>query len=290
MSRGREHKRFSAASVEIAIFALLPQLPRHLRGNPPKWRLYFWLAVAVRFFKSSRGRTGSPSVAGSTRRLRSSSSAASVSVNVRGPPPLRRTCPGASGGASGRIEVFQSALNGTTRQPGIRRRAPRSLQTTASLPSPAILRSMLRKWSAVNLFTLHHEFPRLVQDEPRIDHTRARRSQTTLQTLKARARFPQYSSDCCPRRKGVHHRQARGGSPAAGGRAWVPTTSSLCAFERSRSAISAMIPDCDYQATPVRRASLPKNSCHARAPPRKIAKLLIRRHNSHRSPIIATVP
>src|SRR5208337_4248802 len=52
------------------------------------------------FDTHSSGRAGSPSVAGSTRRLRSSSSVASVSVNDRGPPPSRRTWPAASGGAS----------------------------------------------------------------------------------------------------------------------------------------------------------------------------------------------
>ena len=52
------------------------------------------------FDTQSSGRTGSPSVAGSTRRLRSSSSVASVSVSDRGPPPSRRTRPSASGGPS----------------------------------------------------------------------------------------------------------------------------------------------------------------------------------------------
>ena len=84
------------------------------------------------FDTQSSGRTGSPSVAGSTRRLRSSSSVASVSVSDRGPPPSRRTRPSASGGPSRSFSP----------RPMVLRASPVTLDTDARPPHPAARASL----------------------------------------------------------------------------------------------------------------------------------------------------
>src|SRR5246127_1360075 len=84
------------------------------------------------FDTHSRGRTGSPNVAGSTRRLRSSNNVASRSLNRRGPPPSRRTRPAQSGGASRSFSPRSMVL----------RARPVTFETAARPPQPAARTSL----------------------------------------------------------------------------------------------------------------------------------------------------
>src|SRR2546423_1896822 len=75
-----------------------------------------------------RGRMGSPSVAGSTRRLSSGTSSGSFSATALRPPPARRTCPLGSGAAS----------RSSSPRLIVERASPVILETTASPPHPAV--------------------------------------------------------------------------------------------------------------------------------------------------------
>ena len=79
-----------------------------LIGGPSRQRA---ASLSWLFETHSSGRTGSPRVAGSTMRRRSSISVASVSVNARRPPPCRRTWPD-----SGGVEILQTTADGAARQ------------------------------------------------------------------------------------------------------------------------------------------------------------------------------
>ena len=84
------------------------------------------------FDTHSNGRSGSPRVAGSTRRSRSASSVGSRSVSGRGPPPSRRTRPCGSGGASRSFSP----------RPIVERASPVIAETAASPPRPAARASL----------------------------------------------------------------------------------------------------------------------------------------------------
>src|SRR5208337_3712401 len=122
------------------------------------------------FDTHSSGRTGSPSVAGSTRRLRSSSSVASVSVNDRGPPPSRRTWPGASGGASRSFSP----------RPMVLRASPVTLDTAARPPHPAARASL----------AANNRRPRSSRFEPSASQRCRIARKSIMQTLVARSAPP----------------------------------------------------------------------------------------------------
>src|SRR5271165_3008740 len=122
------------------------------------------------FDTHSNGRPGSPSVAGSTRRLRSSSSVASVSVNDRGPPPSRRTWPAGSGGASRSFSP----------RPMVLRASPVMLDTDARPPHPAARASL----------AANSRRPRSSRFEPSASQRCRIARKSIMQTLVARSAPP----------------------------------------------------------------------------------------------------
>ena len=122
------------------------------------------------------------SVAGSTRRLRSSSSVASVSVKGRGPPPLRRTCP-ASGGASRSFSPRSMVL----------RASPVMFETAARPPHPPARASL----------AANNRRPRSSRFEPSASHRCRIARRSIMHTLVAprvapRNRHPPSHTDAGP--------------------------------------------------------------------------------------------
>ena len=117
------------------------------------------------FDTHSSGRVGSPNVAGSMRRLRSSSNVASRSSFRRGPPPSRRTRPRTSGGASRSFKPRSMVL----------RANPVMRETAARPPRPAARTSL----------AANNRRPRSSRFEPSASHRRRITSPSIMPALVA---------------------------------------------------------------------------------------------------------
>src|SRR5258706_15273085 len=120
------------------------------------------------FETRTSGRIGSPNVAGSTRRLRSSSNVASRSSFRRGPPPSRRTRPRAGGGASRSFRPRSMVL----------RANPVMIETAARPPRPAARASL----------AANNRRPRSSRFEPSASQRRRIASLSIMPTLVATSR------------------------------------------------------------------------------------------------------
>ena len=109
-------------------------------------------SFAMLFDTQIKGRTGSPSVAGSTSRLSAGMSPGSFSQTARRPPPARRTCPFGSGCAS------RSALPRLI----VERASPVIFETVARPPRPAVRTSA----------AAYKRLPRSSSREPTVSHRR----------------------------------------------------------------------------------------------------------------------